>query len=56
VGPAVGRAVYVTLAIPTVLAVAGEDGPLGSRMVTAALAAGFGAWYWAMLVASERPW
>jgi hypothetical protein len=47
---------YVTLAIPTVLAVAGEDGPLGSRMVTAALAAGFGARYWAMLVASERPW
>ena len=47
---------YVTLAIPTVLAVAGEDGPLGSRMVTAALAAGFGAWYWAMLVAHRDWW
>jgi signal transduction histidine kinase len=47
---------YVTLAIPTVLAVAGGDGPVRSRVVTAALAAGFGAWYWAMLVLRRDWW
>jgi hypothetical protein len=47
---------YVTLAIPTVLAVAAGDGPVRSRTVTAALAAGFGAWYWAMLVLRRDWW
>jgi signal transduction histidine kinase len=47
---------YVTLAISTVLAVAGGDGSARSRMVTAALAAGFGAWYWAMLVIHRDWW
>jgi signal transduction histidine kinase len=47
---------YVTLAIPTVLVLAGGDGPVRSRTVTAALAAGFGAWYWAMLVIHRDWW
>jgi hypothetical protein len=40
---------YLTLAIPSLLVLAGE-GSAGSGAVTVALAAGFGAWYWAMLV------
>ena len=47
---------YLTLAIPTVLTLAGGDGPVRSRAVTAALAAGFGAWYWAILVAHRDWW
>jgi signal transduction histidine kinase len=47
---------YLTLAIPTALALAGGDGPVRSRAVTAALAAGFGAWYWAMLVRRPAWW
>jgi signal transduction histidine kinase len=47
---------YLTLAIPTVLAVAGGEGSVRSRTVTAALAAGFGAWYWAMLVLRRDWW
>jgi signal transduction histidine kinase len=44
---------YVTLVIATVVATG--DGPARSRTVTVALAAGFGAWYWAMLV-RHRDW
>jgi signal transduction histidine kinase len=47
---------YLTLAIPTVLVLAGGEGPVRSRMLTAALAAGFGAWYWAMLVLHRDWW
>ena len=47
---------YLTLAIPTVLTLAGGDGPVRSRAVTAALAAGFGAWYWAILVLHRDWW
>jgi signal transduction histidine kinase len=47
---------YLTLAIPTVLTLAGGDGPVRSRAVTAALAAGFGAWYWAILVLHRDRW
>jgi signal transduction histidine kinase len=46
---------YVTLAIPTVGTLATGDGSTGSRAVTAGLAVGFGAWYWAMLV-RHRDW
>jgi hypothetical protein len=47
---------YLTLAIPTVLSLAAGDGSARSRMVTAALAAGFGAWYWAILVVHRDWW
>jgi signal transduction histidine kinase len=46
---------YVTLAVPTVLALADGAGSARSRTVTAALAAGFAAWYWAML-GRRREW
>jgi signal transduction histidine kinase len=39
-----------------VLTLAGGDGPARSRAVTAALAAGFGAWYWAILVLHRDWW
>jgi signal transduction histidine kinase len=47
---------YLTLAIPTVLTLADGDGSVRSRAVTAALAAGFGAWYWAILVLHRDWW
>jgi signal transduction histidine kinase len=47
---------YLTLAVPTALALAAGGGPVRSRMVTAALAAAFGAWYWAMLVLRLDRW
>jgi signal transduction histidine kinase len=46
---------YLTLAIPSLLVLAGE-GSAGSGAVTVALAAGFGAWYWAMLVRHHERW
>jgi signal transduction histidine kinase len=45
----------LTLAIPTVLVLAG-DGSAGSRALTAALAAGFGAWYWGILGLRRDRW
>jgi signal transduction histidine kinase len=46
---------YATLGLGTVIALTAGDGSARSRAVTAGLAVGFAAWYWAMLV-RHRDW